>query len=86
MPGYARVGQVCPGREGPLFFGDADNGYVLSYAFFLRDPRARGTHRWYSVVFLMADHVHLINSWPFLVDATKTLVTELQTKVVLPAR
>ena len=73
--------EVCPGREGALFFGDSENGYTFSYAFFLRDNKARGSQRWYSLVFVMADHVHLINSWPFLVKFARALILELQAKV-----
>ncbi len=73
--------QVCPGREGPLLFGDTENGCVFSFAFFLRDTKARGSQRWYSIVFIMADHIHLINSWAFLVASIRALVDELQVKV-----
>jgi len=40
--------EVCPGREGPLLFGDEEHGYVFSYAFFLKDHEARGMQRWYA--------------------------------------
>lgn len=39
--------QVCPGKEGPIYFGDEARGHVLSYTFFLRDVQARGFKRWY---------------------------------------
>lgn len=37
--------EVCPGREGPLFFGDAESGYVFSYAFFLRDTKVNNNQK-----------------------------------------
>jgi hypothetical protein len=39
--------EICPGREGPIFFGEDANGYVLSHTFFLKDSQARGLQRWY---------------------------------------
>lgn len=38
--------EICPGREGPIFFGEDANGYVLSHTFFLKDSQARGLQRW----------------------------------------
>ena len=72
--------EVCPGREGPLLFGDEAHGYVFSYAFRLRDHEARGGQRWYSLILVMADHIHLISSWSFLVSQTRRLVAVLQHK------
>ncbi|CAB4040680.1 Folliculin, partial [Paramuricea clavata] len=37
--------EICPGREGPIFFGEDANGYVLSHTFFLKDSQARGLQR-----------------------------------------
>ncbi|XP_028417746.1 folliculin-like [Dendronephthya gigantea] len=28
--------EICPGREGPIFFGEDANGYVLSHTFILK--------------------------------------------------
>ncbi len=28
--------EVCPGREGPIFFGDDHRGHVFSYTFFVK--------------------------------------------------
>lgn len=78
--------EVCPGREGPMMFGDPTNGYVFSYAFFLQDHQARGSQRWYSVVFLMQDHVHLISCWQYLVTHLQRFVTDLQARVSGPRR
>lgn len=38
--------EVCPGREGPIMFGDEASGYVFSYTFFLKDLQSRGFQRW----------------------------------------
>ncbi|KAG1656402.1 Folliculin [Nymphon striatum] len=72
--------EVCPGREGPIFFGDDSRGHVISHTFFLKDSQARGFHRWYSVIVIMMDKIYLLNSWPFLVTHIKKVIDELQAK------
>uniref|UniRef100_A0A5F9C1K3 Folliculin n=1 Tax=Oryctolagus cuniculus TaxID=9986 RepID=A0A5F9C1K3_RABIT len=42
--------EVCPGREGPIFFGDEQHGFVFSHTFFIKDSLARGFQRWYSII------------------------------------
>lgn len=59
--------ELCPGREGPVLFGDDENGYALSYLFKLHDAYARGETRLYSLMVLMTDRVFLISCWPFFV-------------------
>ena len=49
------LSQVCPGREGPIFFGDSDTRYVLSYTFHLKDTKARGGRRLYSIIVVSTD-------------------------------
>ncbi|KAK2180129.1 hypothetical protein NP493_458g03052 [Ridgeia piscesae] len=72
--------EVCPGREGPIFFGDDHRGHVLSYTFFMKDSQARGFQHWYSIIVVMMDKVYLLNSWPFLVKYIRTVIDELQDK------
>lgn len=72
--------EVCPGREGPIFFGDEHHGYVLSYTFFIKDSKARGFQRWYSIIVVMMDRIFLLNSWPFLISNIRSLIDELQAK------
>lgn len=59
--------EFCQGRDGPVLFGDDENGYVMSYMFKLRDSQARGEARFYSFIMLMTDRVYLVSCWPFLV-------------------
>ena len=59
--------EFCQGRDGPVLFGDDENGYVMSYMFKLRDSQARGEARFYSLIMLMTDRVYLVSCWPFLV-------------------
>lgn len=64
---YSLTAEFCQGRDGPVLFGDDENGYVMSYMFKLRDSQARGEARFYSLMMLMTDRVYLISCWPFLV-------------------
>lgn len=70
--------QVCPGREGPIFFGDEQHGFVFSHTFFIKDSLARGFQRWYSIVIVAMDRIYLINSWPFLLRHLKLTIQGLQ--------
>ncbi|MEE6497811.1 hypothetical protein FKM82_002872 [Ascaphus truei] len=72
--------EVCPGREGPIFFGDEQHGFVFSHTFFIKDSLARGFQRWYSIIVIMMDRIYLINSWPFLLAKIRGVLDELQGK------
>lgn len=78
--------QVCPGREGPIFFGDEQHGFVFSHTFFIKDSLARGFQRWYSIIAIMMDRIYLINSWPFLLGKIRGIIDELQGKALKVAR
>jgi len=71
---------VCPGREGPIFFGDDHRSQVLSYAFNIQDSRARGCQRLFSVTVVMMDKIFLLNSWPFLVKHIQLVIDYLKVK------
>ncbi|XP_068695202.1 folliculin-like isoform X2 [Montipora foliosa] len=72
--------EVCPGREGPMFFGEETSGYVFTHTFFLKDAQSRGFQRWYSIIAVMKDRIYLVNSWPFLVSHFRELIDDLQAK------
>ncbi|XP_036308048.1 folliculin isoform X2 [Pipistrellus kuhlii] len=74
--------EVCPGREGPIFFGDEQHGFVFSHTFFIKDSLARGFQRWYSIITIMMDRIYLINSWPFLLGKIRGIIAELQGKAL----
>ncbi|XP_053550982.1 folliculin isoform X2 [Bombina bombina] len=74
--------EVCPGREGPIFFGDEQHGFVFSHTFFIKDSLARGFQRWYSIIVIMMDRIYLINSWPFLLAKIRGIIDELQGKAL----
>lgn len=69
--------EFSPGREGPMFFGDEENGFCLSYVFKVHDLQARGFVRWYGVLFL-APQASLLASTDFLVGSVKGVVHDLQ--------
>ncbi|XP_052434343.1 folliculin isoform X1 [Carassius gibelio] len=75
---YYLLLQVCPGREGPIFFGDEQHGFVFSHTFFIKDSLARGFQRWYSIVVVAMDRIYLINSWPFLLRHLRLTIQSLQ--------
>ena len=70
--------KVCPGREGPIFFGDDHNGHVFSHTFFVKDSLSRGERRWYSIIVVMMDKIYLLNSWPFLVTYIRKVIDDIQ--------
>jgi len=70
--------EVCPGKEGAIYFGDNARGHVISYTFFVHDSQARGFQRWYSIVILMRDQIYLLTLWHFLVDLIKDIVKQIQ--------
>ena len=69
---------MCPGREGPIFFGDDQQGNTISYTFHIQDNQARGRQRLYSIIIVMMDKIYLLNSWPFLVTNIETVVNLLK--------
>lgn len=72
--------EVCPGREGPIVFGEDNGCHTLSHTFKLSDSQARGFTRLYSFIIVMTDRVFLINSWPFLVRHFQVLIENIQEK------
>jgi hypothetical protein len=70
--------EFCPGRDGPILFGDDKNGYVLSYMFRIKDLQARGEARFYSIMMLMTDRVYLVDCWGFLVSKFRAMASSLQ--------
>lgn len=85
---YARIRTACvralscefsPGGEGPMFFGDEENGFCLSYVFKVHDLLARGFVRWYGVLFL-APHASLLASMDFVVGSIEGIAKDLESQ------
>lgn len=51
---------------GVVFFGDATRGHVLSHTFQIKDSKARGFLRLFSIIILMKDKLFLLNVQPYL--------------------
>lgn len=71
---------MCPGKDGPIFFGNDQQGHVLSYTFHINDTQARGSCTRYSILVVMMDKIYLLNSWPFLVPHLKTVIEHITKK------
>ncbi|KAI8811783.1 vesicle coat protein [Cladochytrium replicatum] len=72
--------EFCPGREGPILFGDEGQGEILSYLFKIPDNQARGFQRIYALLFLNRDRSFLVASWPFLVAQMKAIAMDLRSR------
>ncbi|VDP29518.1 unnamed protein product [Soboliphyme baturini] len=72
--------EVCPSREGPIFFGDLQYGYCLCYTFTLKNFRARGFQHLYSLIIVTMDKLLLLNNFDFFVDSLKVIAENLQRK------
>lgn len=70
--------EVCPGREGPILYGDLEHGFSLSSTFFARDREARGLQRLFSVVVWMRDRSHLVNLTPTLLQLLEPAVFRIR--------
>ncbi|CAH2090839.1 unnamed protein product [Euphydryas editha] len=62
---------------GVVYFSDTQ-GHVLSLMFHLKDTRARGLKRLFSIVVLMKDKMLLLNITPVLSEHMKQIAKELQ--------
>ena len=69
--------EVSP-RERPLMFGNAQQGYTLSFAFNLADQHARGHRRYYTLMVVCADRLHIVHNWAFFTKHCGDIIAELQ--------
>lgn len=63
---------------GIIYFGDTNDAHILSLTFQLKDSKARGLKRWFSIIVLMRDKMFLLNVMPFLTEHLESTVKELQ--------
>ena len=66
--------------EGPIYFGDDQRAHILSYLFVLRDSKARGFQRTYSILVMSRDKQQLLNDWDFYVKHIQQIVVRLKNK------
>uniref|UniRef100_A0A915BDN5 Folliculin n=1 Tax=Parascaris univalens TaxID=6257 RepID=A0A915BDN5_PARUN len=69
---------VDEGSDGVILFGDDDHGYTLSHTFRLRDAKARGFQRWFSLIVICMDKLLITNNYEFFVSSLSTIIHRLQ--------
>jgi len=73
--------EVCPeGREGCIYFGDNERGHVLSCTFVLKDSKARGFQRIYSILVISQEKCELIQRWDFFSKQIERIVKKVKEK------
>ncbi|CAK1544913.1 unnamed protein product [Leptosia nina] len=70
--------EVSWSKDGGIVYFSDTQGHVLSYMFHLKDTRARGLKRLFSIVVLMKDKMYLLNITPVLSEHMKKIAKELQ--------
>lgn len=70
--------EVSWSKEGGVVYFSDTQGHVLSLMFHLKDTRARGLQRLFSIVVLMKDKMLLLNITPVLSEHMKQIAKELQ--------
>ncbi|XP_068618678.1 folliculin isoform X2 [Battus philenor] len=70
--------EVSWSKEGGVIYFSDTQGHVLSLMFQVKDTRARGLKRWFSIVVLMKDNMLLLNLTPVLSEHMQKISKELQ--------
>ncbi|CAG9794038.1 unnamed protein product [Diatraea saccharalis] len=70
--------EVSWSKEGGIVYFSDTQGHVLSLNFQIKDTRARGLKRWFSIVVLMKDKMLLLNITPVLSEHMQKIAKELQ--------
>ena len=67
-------------KEGPIIFSDPTVSSVLAKNFFLKDSRARGFQRYYSIIIVTRESGHLISNWKNIEKAMSEVIEPLKSK------
>lgn len=70
--------EVSVKREGPLIFSNPSVSTVFANNFFLKDSRARGFQRYYSVLLLTKEREHLISNLKLIESSTSQLIDNIK--------
>ncbi|KAL4702428.1 hypothetical protein ACJJTC_003053 [Scirpophaga incertulas] len=70
--------EVSWSKDGGVVYFSDTQGHVLSLNFQIKDTRARGLKRWFSIVVLMKDKMLLLNIMPVLSEHMQIIAKELQ--------
>ncbi|MFH4981139.1 hypothetical protein AB6A40_007848 [Gnathostoma spinigerum] len=65
-------------NDNVIVFGDMDHGYTLAYTFRLRDAKARGFQRWFSLILLSMDKLLITANYSFFVTAFSSIISQLK--------
>jgi Vesicle coat protein involved in Golgi to plasma membrane transport/Folliculin C-terminal domain len=85
---YSAIRRTCvrslsceqvPGREGSVVF-EEDSTACFAYVFKIKDAKARGYQRFYSLIFLLPDLSQLLTAHPFLESSFRLLVQDLKAR------
>jgi len=71
--------EISANREGPILFSDPTVSSVLANNFFLKDSRARGFQRYYSIIVVTKEREHLISNWHNINTAVTDIIEPLKT-------
>merc|ERR1711892_1432926 len=67
-------------KEGPIIFSDPTVSSVLAKNFFLKDSRARGFQRYYSIIVVTREREHLVSNWHNINKAVGEVIEPLKIK------
>jgi hypothetical protein len=74
--------ELIPSRTGPVFFGDAHNGYTIAYVFAIDDPEARGGkregRRWYTFLAVFEGETEATGAWPWITKGFEQMASGLK--------
>jgi len=70
--------EISTNREGPIIFSDPTVSTVLANNFFLKDSRARGFQRYYSIIVVTREREHLISNWHQINKAVSEIIEPLK--------
>ncbi|KAI1720081.1 vesicle coat protein involved in golgi to plasma membrane transport domain-containing protein [Ditylenchus destructor] len=65
-------------KDGVVLFGDDENGYTLSHTFRLKDAKARGFNRSYSLIVISRDKLMLLSNYEFFLGGFSAIISKIQ--------
>merc|ERR1719410_2043423 len=74
--------EVSCKREGPIVFSDPSVSTVFANNFFLKDSKARGFQRYYSIVVLTKTREHLIANLDMVESSVEKIIDNIKTKAM----
>lgn len=83
--------ELCPGKEGPVVFGTSlkneqlnkeenNQEWTVSYVFKLKDIKARGYTRVYTLLLIIQDFPLLLSIYDLIIKSFEKLIVDMQTR------